>query len=90
MIRPEDIREHLVRRPFEPFRIVMTDGETYDITHPELCLLSRLTFFVGRPTRKPGLADGVDHCALVHIVRIESPNGDRQTKPRRKNGRKDP
>ena len=78
MIRAEDVKEHLDTRPFEPFRIVMTDGKTYDVTHPDLCIISRSTLYVGHANpRKPGVAAGVDHCALVHIVRFEPLNGDR-------------
>lgn len=87
MIRPEDLREHLDKRPFEPFRIFMTDGKTYDITHPELCLVSRTTFLVGRPlSTRPGVANGVDHCALVHITRLEPLNGNQRRTPRKRKG----
>ena len=87
MIRPEDVREHLDKRPFEPFRICMSDGTQYEVRHPELCLLSRATLFVGVPNpRKPGVAMGVHHVALVHVVRFEPLNGSakqRTTKKRK-------
>ncbi len=76
MMRPEDAREHLDKRPFAPFRICMSDGMAYDITHPDLCIVSRTTLFVGVPhPTKLRVAMGVHHCALVHIVRVEPSNG---------------
>ncbi len=89
MIRPEDVRKHLRMHPFEPFRICLTDGQEYDIRHPDLCVVDRSTVYVGVPDpRRPGIAMDVHHCALVHIVRFEPLNGRRGRRTRRrKNGR---
>ncbi len=76
MIRPEDIRDYLFRAPFEPFRLCLSDGAAFDVRHPEMCLLSRATVYLGRPAPdSPGVADGVTQIALVHVTRIESANG---------------
>ena len=37
---PEELRDVLRHQPFEPFRLVMTDGEAYEIRHPDLALPS--------------------------------------------------
>lgn len=85
MIRPEDIRDYLDRKPFEPFRLFVSDGATFDVRHPEMCLLSRATMYVGRPApNTPGVADGVTQVALVHVTRIESLNGSGSPPPTRK------
>ncbi|MCH7527099.1 MAG: hypothetical protein IID39_06665 [Planctomycetes bacterium] len=79
-MRPEDVREHLDRRPFEAFRICMSDGETFDVSHPDLCIVARSTIYVGVPDPKRRLvAVRVVHCALIHITRIEPLDG----RPRR-------
>ncbi len=79
MMRPEDFREHLDQRPFEPFRIFLTDGETLDVTHPDQCIVARSTVYVGIPAKDaPGVAERVAHCSLVHIVRFEPLNGQRK------------
>ncbi|MEK6677283.1 MAG: hypothetical protein AABZ47_16730 [Planctomycetota bacterium] len=76
MFRVEDMRERLDKRPFEPFRICLTDGRTYDVNHPDLCMLGRTTVHVGVPESKvKRLVMRIDQCALVHIVRIEPING---------------
>jgi hypothetical protein len=37
----ETFREILHRRPFEPFRAVMSSGESYNVMHPEMALRGR-------------------------------------------------
>lgn len=32
---------HLRRRPFVPFRLILTSGTTYDILHPEMLFVSK-------------------------------------------------
>ncbi len=79
-MRPEDVREHLIRQPFEPFRICMSDGQNYEVRHPDLCMVGRSTLYVGVPdAQERGLVVRVDHCALIHITRIQPLDG--QSKP---------
>ncbi len=88
MIRFEDVRELVEKRTFEPFRICMSDGRTYDIMHPELCLPGRNKVHVAVPDPKLKKATmRVDQCALVHIVRFEPLNGTSRGKRRPKNGK---
>jgi hypothetical protein len=85
MIRREDVLENLERRPFEPFRICLTDGRAYEIRHPDLCVPSRSTVYVGVPDpklRKTVLR--MDQCAYVHIVRFEPLNGHAKKSSRRR------
>ena len=44
---PQDIEEAVRRRPFAPFRITLTEGSTYDVRHPELCMVGRRAVVVG-------------------------------------------
>jgi len=88
MIRPEDVRKHLDKRPFEPFRICLTDGEAHDIRHPELCLVDRSTVHVGVPDPcRRGIAMDTHYFSLVHIVRFEPVNGKRRRSNRARNGK---
>ena len=79
MIRIDDVFERINKRPFEPFRVCLTDGRTYDITHPELCLPGRTTVYLAVPDPKFRRAImRIDQCALIHIVRFEQLNGKRR------------
>jgi len=72
MLRPDDILLHLRKRPFEPFRIYLSDGTTYDVRHPDLVMVGERYIIVGLP-RTPESAPIIDRfetAALIHIVRI--------------------
>lgn len=69
---PDGLNAELRRRPFLPFRLVMTDGKTYDIRHPDLLWVQLLEAFVGTGTisdadrwERPDILD------VMHITRIE-------------------
>jgi hypothetical protein len=49
MIEPHDIRELLEKEPFEPFRILMSDGKTYDVTNPSMAVAMIGNFFIALP-----------------------------------------
>ncbi len=70
---PEDLWERLHRQPFEPFRIHLTEGTTYEVRHPELILVGRRSVVVGisNVEQRPPLYDRYTTLALVHIVRLE-------------------
>jgi len=88
VIRREDVRKHLDKRPFEAFRICLTDGQTYDVRHSDLCLIDRSTVYVGVPDpRRRGVALDTHHVSLVRVVRFEPLNGKRRGSSRRRSGR---
>ncbi len=76
-MRPEDILRFLRARPFEPFRIHMSDGSTFEVMHPELAIVERSTVLVGvpGPLGPDGPVDRTVFCSLVHITRAEKLNG---------------
>lgn len=85
MIGRKEVLENLDRRPFEQFRICMSDGRTYDVTHPELCLPGKNIVHVAVPDPKlKRTVLRVDQCALMHIVRFELLGGERRKNRRRK------
>ena len=71
-MRPEDVTALLRKRPFVPLKIHMTDGHAYEIHHPEMMVVSRSHAMVGlQPNPTTGVVDRIEHCGLIHIVRIE-------------------
>ena len=48
-MRPEDIREFLQKKPFQPFRLTLTDGRTYEVRHPEMAMVGRSAVAIGLP-----------------------------------------
>ena len=82
-MRAETLLSELRRRPFVPFRIVMSDGKEYDILHPDLVYVtarSAMVAFprwqVGEPLPNPAeylhpLPERFDHISLGLISRLE-------------------
>ena len=69
---PEELRDVLRQKPFEPFRLVMTDGEGYDIRHPDLLWVGQRTAMVGL-TGDPGKTfyERSVKVDLSHVIRLE-------------------
>jgi hypothetical protein len=63
----EVIREFILRRPFEPFVIRMSGGESHEIRHPECVAVGKTRVFITYPDK-----DRLVHCALLHITSVES------------------
>ncbi len=66
-----EFMELLKRKPFIPLRIHMSAGVTYDIFHPDNILVTHSYASIGRGAEPHGVVDRVDHCSLLHVVRIE-------------------
>lgn len=76
-VRPEDILEILRTQPFEPFRVYLTDGATYEIRHPDVAIVqrSKVTIAVPGPDGPDGPAERTVNCELIHITRTEILDG---------------
>ncbi len=48
-MRPEDLYDRLHKRPFEPFRISLTDGRVFDIRHPKINMVGVSYIIIGIP-----------------------------------------
>jgi len=71
MMTAETFRDILHRTPFEPFRVVMSSGESYNVMHPEMALPSARALLLVLP--EPTRADGERYvfCSYLHIAHIE-------------------
>ena len=68
----ENLRDVLSRRPFEPFRVVLSSGSSYEIRHPEFGWLVRGGLYVGIPAASnSGVPDQAVFCSMLHITAIE-------------------
>ena len=71
-MRHEELRETARRQPFQPFRIVLTTGATYDIRHPDLIWIGRHSAMIGLTNDPNGTAyDRSLKVDLFHVVGIE-------------------
>lgn len=78
-MRLQEVQEALRREPFQPFRIHLTTGKTFDIRHPEFAAVTRSSMFVGKSSGDDEVPDRMIQCDLLHVVALEPING--QPKP---------
>lgn len=71
-MRSEELTQLLRRKPFVPIRLHTTDGQSYDIRHPDLVMVfhSRATIGVA-PDPVTGVLAHAEYLSLLHIVRVE-------------------
>ncbi len=69
---PVDILAAIRRRPFEPFRVQVSDGTTFDIRHPELVMVGLGAVIIGVPAA--GQTDPIYErpvtVSLAHVVEL--------------------
>ncbi len=65
------ILEHLRREPFQPIRICMSDGSSYEVRHPEMALVTRREVVIALPPQEAKLPERSVFCDPLHVTRIE-------------------
>ena len=67
-----EIAELLEKVPFVPFRMVLTDGKTYDIRHPDFIWVLPTRLEIATPIGKGRrVVERTDWVSLLHVVRLE-------------------
>ena len=61
----------LARRPFQPVRLVLSSGNSYEIRHPEMAMLTRTDILVGTGLAEDGVPAQFKILSLLHITAIE-------------------
>jgi hypothetical protein len=73
MINSGDIQAKLKERPFVPFRVIMSSGQFYDISHPDLVLVGKRHLFVGTASEEnPTMFDRSSLLSILHVAALES------------------
>jgi hypothetical protein len=69
---PQAIDEELIRVPFVPVRLHVSDGHSYLIRNPGLCTIMRGTLYIARIDRPNSrLLDDMDAVDCAHVTRVE-------------------
>jgi len=72
-MRPEVIRELQDAHPFQPFRICLTDGKSYDVPHRDFLMISRSVVDIGvKGDASSRVYDQNVRVSPLHIVRVEN------------------
>lgn len=67
----QTFRELLTQRPFKPFRLVMSSGQSYEVRHPEMAMLTKTDMLVGINETKDGVPAEFRICSLLHVTAVE-------------------
>jgi hypothetical protein len=70
----QTFRDLLTTRPFKPFRIVMSSGQSYEVRHPEMAFVTRSDLLVGIDIADDGVPAEFKICSLLHVTAIEPLN----------------
>ena len=67
----KDLAKRARKRPFSPFRIIVSEGGSYDINHPEQIVVARDSVVIGVPGESDDFYETTDLVDLIHVVRLE-------------------
>jgi hypothetical protein len=71
-VAPTDLLRRVRQRPFAPFRLVVSEGGSYEIRHPDLLLVTRDSALIGLPaTLEQDAYESDVRVDLLHVVRVE-------------------
>lgn len=68
----ETLKNFLHRKPFEPLRIKMSSGESYEIPHPEMALLTKAGLIICLPDQQGDPSEKIEFCSFLHIASVET------------------
>ena len=72
MFTAGDVQARLDIRPFNPVRVVASSGQSYNLTHPELVLVTRRFLVVGVASNEnPSHFDSSSRIAILHISDLQ-------------------
>jgi hypothetical protein len=67
----DTFKEILKRTPFEPFRVVMSSGESYTVVHPEMALVTARCLLLVIPDSSVADGERLAFCSYLHIAHVE-------------------
>jgi hypothetical protein len=67
----QTFREMLSRRPFQPVKLTLSSGQSYEIRHPEMAMLTRRSLLIGIDVAPDGVPAEFKIISLLHVTAIE-------------------
>ncbi len=59
-------------RPFVPLRLITSSGQSYDITHPDLVLVSKSRIIIGTASNEhPGAFETTSTVSMLHVTDLQ-------------------
>ena len=70
-MRFDELHKVLHKSPFQPFRIQLTNGESWLIRHPDFAALTRTSVYVGVSSGHDEIPDMFNQYDLLHVVGVK-------------------
>ena len=67
----QTFREMLSRRPFQPVKLTLSSGQTFEIRHPEMAMLTRTSILIGTDVAEDGVPQEFKIISLLHVASME-------------------
>ena len=67
----QTFREMLGHRPFQPVKLTLSSGQSYEIRHPEMAMLTRTSLLLGVDLAPDGVPAEFKIISLLHVTAIE-------------------
>lgn len=58
-------------QPFQPFRLIMSSGKTYEVRHPEMAWVLKTDILVGIPDEEDNVPAEFNRCSMLHVTAVE-------------------
>ena len=85
MITSADLKARANQQPFTPFRVVISSGDKYPVTHPDLIWVGTRDVQVGTASSKdPATYENCVRIAILHVTALEDMQASAKSK---KNGK---
>jgi hypothetical protein len=65
------LREMLARRPFQPVKLTLSSGQSFEIRHPEMAFLTRTSILIGTDFAEDGVPAEFKIISLLHVASME-------------------
>ena len=73
-----NFQDLLRQKPFRPFRLVMSSGESYEVRHPEMAWVTKNDILVGVDVTDDGTPAEFRICPMFHVATVEPLSTDAQ------------
>ncbi|MGB7159697.1 MAG: hypothetical protein WBD40_16640 [Tepidisphaeraceae bacterium] len=67
----QTFREMLSRRPFQPVKLTLSSGSSYEIRHPETAMLTRTSLLIGTDIAEDSVPAEFKIISLLHVTAME-------------------
>jgi hypothetical protein len=71
----DTLKELLARRPFSPFRVILSSGDSFEVRHPEFAWLVKGGLYIGIPSNGSNgavdLPERAVFCSALHLAGVE-------------------